>query len=76
MNVWGGNFWLGSGNSNNANNVWNVNSDGNMGSGGLFYSYGVSDNVKRRVRPVVSLNSTLLSNATGSGTSADPYVIQ
>ena len=72
MNVWGGNFWLGSGNSNNANNVWNVNSDGNMGSGGLFYSYGVSDNVKRRVRPVVSLES----NIQLSGSSSEGWTIK
>ncbi len=44
LNVWGGNFWLGSGNSNNANNVWNVNSDGNINNN----NYGV--------RPVDSIS--------------------
>ena len=28
------------------------------------------------VRPIVTINHSLLDNVTGSGTSADPYVIQ
>ena len=46
--------------------VWDVG-----GSGGNFYSYGVSNSIG--VRPSISLKST--ANVTGDGTSEKPYIV-
>ena len=51
---------------NTAANVWNVNSDGNLGTNWVTTWLGV--------RPVVNLSSDILISG-GTGTANNPYVV-
>ena len=59
----GGNWWTMS--PSNVNAIWYVNSSGQLQP--------VSESTTARIRPVINLRNNI--TATGTGTSADPYIV-